>query len=253
MNQYKEQLDKMIWSYSRVSSYDECPYQFKLVYIDKAEKTGNAYAQWGSLCHSIFERYLKGELELYELVDVYKAEYKKYVTMPFAYNEVYYENGIDVFSSFDGLPNGIVFLESEKRFFTEINGKKFLGIIDVIARDSADNGIIVQDYKSKSKFKSKKEKTEYARQLYLYAHYIEKTYNEFPKLLRFDMFRSKQIVDIPFDKDAFDDANKWFVNTIQNIYNDEYFNPKPKKEIDYYCENLCDVREICPYRREEML
>ena len=57
---YKEQLDQMTWSFSRVNAYSTCPRMFKLTYLDHAPKANSAFGEWGSLCHSVYEDFAKG-------------------------------------------------------------------------------------------------------------------------------------------------------------------------------------------------
>ena len=52
-------LDAMDWSYSRVSSFDQCPHMFNLTYLQCKDRVENAFAQWGSLGHSLLERYFR--------------------------------------------------------------------------------------------------------------------------------------------------------------------------------------------------
>ena len=48
-------LDAMDWSYSLVSSFDQCPRMFDLTYLQCMDRVDNAFAQWGSLAHSLLE------------------------------------------------------------------------------------------------------------------------------------------------------------------------------------------------------
>lgn len=80
---YKNILDNMVWSFSSVNSYCTCPYAFKLSYIDKKEKVNNAFAEFGSFVHSLLEKYFKGEIEFFELSQMYESEYDSNVTHEF--------------------------------------------------------------------------------------------------------------------------------------------------------------------------
>ena len=75
MNGYKEKIDNMIWSYSRVTCYDHCPYAFYLKYIINDDNQylaeGNFYAEIGSYVHSILEKVLKGELNVEDASQYY--------------------------------------------------------------------------------------------------------------------------------------------------------------------------------------
>ena len=44
---------------------------FKLQYIDKVPQEQNSFAEYGTHCHSLLERWAKGELMSFELADAY--------------------------------------------------------------------------------------------------------------------------------------------------------------------------------------
>ena len=50
------------WSFSRYSTYKECPFKARLKFIDKLEEPGNAAMDRGTEIHKLAERYIKGEL-----------------------------------------------------------------------------------------------------------------------------------------------------------------------------------------------
>ncbi|CAB4142670.1 PD-(D/E)XK nuclease superfamily [uncultured Caudovirales phage] len=50
------------WSYSRYSTYAQCPYKAKLLYIDKLPMTRNDAMIRGDAIHKLAEKFLKGEL-----------------------------------------------------------------------------------------------------------------------------------------------------------------------------------------------
>ena len=268
-------LDDKTWSFSSVNSYENCPKCFYLSYLQdpSLEKDQNAFAQWGTLGHSLFERYVDGEIELYELGKVYEEEYDKAVTLKFPpnkyvdLNESYHDKGKEYFENWEGFPNNWELIESEREIHLDIEGNTFIGFIDLIVRDKNTGRYIVVDHKSKSKFKNEQEKEEYARQLYLYALYIKKKYGEFPSHLIFNMFRADDVVTIEFDEQALERAVDWFKNTIEKIKKDDKFDDKivisrrkkglPMKGFkkdDFFCNFLCGTRRFClrskDYKRE---
>ena len=255
---YSKQLDKMVWSFSSVNSYNNCPKCFYLTYIEHQKRVNNAFAEWGSFGHSILERYYKGELELWDLLDTYENEYHQKVTLDFPYNryadlsESYYAAGKKYFANFGGDFEDCEILGVEQKVRLNINGYSFIGYIDLLVR--SPEGIIVCDHKSKSKFTSKKEKMEFLRQLYLYSLYVKETYGEYPTKLLFNMFRVGKWEEEKFDKQALDDAVEWFTNTINAIYADKDFKDKiataykqqgkKLKEFrkdDFFCNELCST------------
>ena len=282
-------LDGIRWSYSSVSTYDSCPQAFKYLYLDVLPRADNAFAEWGTLMHSIMERYFKGELEFYELSEAYEQEYDKSVKSPFPPNkfvdlaESYHKKGRDYLDHFDGIFNDCKVVGVEERVEMDINGYPFVGVIDLLLKDT-DGEYIVADHKSKSKFNNDAEKAEYARQLYLYAHYVKEKFGRWPKMLAFHMVRNNgELVKIPFNIEDAIKAARWFATTIDQIYKDERFISTPDvihREMDglkmgfdmgqigfgaytkekkklitnlngmkFYCEELCSAREFCEYGR----
>lgn len=57
MSEYKDDIDKMRWSYSRLTSFEHCKYEFYLNYIVNDDEEylseGNFYAEVGSFVHEI--------------------------------------------------------------------------------------------------------------------------------------------------------------------------------------------------------
>lgn len=265
MDPYSEQISKMTWSFSRLNSFHTCPYGWKLQYLDHVPQVGSGFAEWGSLCHSIFEDYEKGNLMDFELLDAYEERHPQYMHHEFPPTrgvplaEKYYERGRELFAAFPGFPEEWEILEVEANVNFEHEGYRFTGYIDLLVRDKTDGKLIVIDHKSKSAFKSPEEKAHYAIQMYLYAYWVYITYGEYPKELLFHMFRVDQMVHIPFVKEDMDAALQWFVDTVHAIENDEDFwdkisieyekKSKPLadyKKNDFFCQFLCSSKCSCP-------
>ena len=258
-NPYQSKLDHMIYSFSRLNSYDQCPYGWKLHYLDKRyPQEGSGFADWGSLCHSIFEDYEKGNLADYELLDAYEQRYPEYMKndyppirgIPLA--DRYYDRGRELFANFEGFPENWQVLCVEEKVDFEVAGNFFTGFIDLLVRDKDDGKLIVVDHKSKSSFKNAEEQKHYALQLYLYAYWVHQKYNEWPKELVFDMFRVGDMIHIPFQQEDMNAALTWFIDTVDRIENDTDFwdkismeyekSGKPLsqfKHSDFFCNYLC--------------
>ena len=264
-------LDDKTWSFSSVNSYENCPKCLYLSYLQdpSLEKDDNAFAQWGKLGHSLFERYVDGEIELYEMGEIYEKEYDEAVTLRFPPNkyvdlgESYHDKGKEYFENWEGFPDNWELIESEREIHLDIEGNTFIGFIDLIVRDKNTGRYIVVDHKSKSKFKDEKEKEEYARQLYLYALYIKDEYGEFPSHLIFNMFRANDVVTIEFDEKNLEKAVEWFRDTIKKIKNDNKFEDKiaieykkkgkslkQYKKDSFFCNFLCGTRRYCLRSRD---
>lgn len=260
-------MTKFNWSFSGVNSFNNCPRCFYWTYIDRKPQVQNAFAEWGSFGHSLLEQYFKGEKEFYELSQAYVNGYDENVKLPFPPNayvdlsERYFEAGKNYFDNYDGLPDQYKVLEVETKIKLTIDGYSFVGFADLIIEDKEDGGIIVVDHKSKSKFSNKTEQDEYARQLYLYSLYVKEEYGEYPKELRFNMFRASEEVIIPFSEKELEKAVWWFTRSIGQIcsyetekdfkdkiaieYAAKNKDVKAFKHDDFFCNELCGVREHC--------
>ena len=244
-------LDGMRWSFSSVNTYNTCPQAFRLGYLDALPRVDNAFSDWGTWMHEIMERYFKGELEFFELSQVYVDGYKDNVKCEFPPNkfcdlsERYYNAGKEYLDRFDGLFEDYTVLGVEQKVKLDINGRPFVGVIDLLIE--TPDGIWVIDHKSKSAFKSKRERAEYARQLYLYSIYVKEKYGKWPIKLVFHMVRAGgELIEIPFVEADAMAARQWFLDTIDAIYQDVDFESTPNK----YRRQIEELRER--YQRKEI-
>ena len=220
-----------------------------MIYIECLSQVGNAFAEWGSYGHLLLEKYFRGELEFFELSAEYIDGYEKSVKTRFPPNSrvnlnlKYYDAGKDYFDSFEGLFEDCKRLGIEQKIHIKISDYNFIGYIDLVLEDK-NNNLIIVDHKSKSGFKSKREKAEYLRQLYLYSIYIYEKYGKYPNKMVFNMFRANQIIEEEFQLDKYEEAKIWAIDTIADIYNDAEFTCKDKS--DYFCEHICSVNMHCP-------
>lgn len=51
------------WSYSRLSTYEDCPFKAKMKYVDKAQEPGSKALDRGKAIHKIAEDYALGRIE----------------------------------------------------------------------------------------------------------------------------------------------------------------------------------------------
>lgn len=264
MSKYKEKLDNMVYSFSRIHCYETCPYQFYKKYIeeDKSEES-NYYADNGKLMHAIFERLLKKKITLDEAVVMYEDEY---ADIDFCYDDVRqkikdqcYESSMEYLTTadeFDFSPYEILGIEKKVKF--NIGPHKFIGIIDLLLRDKASQEIIILDHKSStgkifkkdgSILKSQAENfTSYKRQLYLYATGVKDEFGVFPTFLVWHHFRENgALTKIRFDQQEYDETIKWAADLIDRIYFDEEFEPT---QSYMPCHVLCGYRNSCEYLDE---
>lgn len=237
----------MQYSYSKLTSFYDCPYAFYRNYQLHEKGENNLFASYGILVHSILERYAKGELKLEELKDEFISSFELEISDPIIMfgkdlTESYLEKGIYFFDNFKGFW-GLKPLEPEYKFEIELGNNTFVGIIDLILEDEKGN-IIIVDHKSSSKF-SKKDLKSKSKQLYLYAKAIYDKYGKFPIELWFNHFKNNHVEKIVFDKTFYDETVHWALETIEKIETCMEF--KPNNNDKFYCNYLCDYRNNCEY------
>jgi len=229
---------------------------FLTYYVKNKKSIQNAFAESGTFGHLLLEKFAKGELYAWDLIDEFIDGYDENVTMRFPYNkyvdlgEKNYNCGLNYFEKFEGFDDigTIVGAEIEVDTYLEDGDIKYpyIGFIDLLLKDNGE--YIVLDHKSKSKFKNKKEQAEYSRQLYTYCKYVKEKYGKFPKELIFNMFNADDLVRIEFNIDDYNEAIKWCIDSINEIKNEVEFN----KYIDeFFCKNLCNHREICGFEEKD--
>lgn len=242
-------IDDMVWSFSRLNGFYTCKRAWYYTYIMKRSERENFFSQYGTFAHSVFEKYNKGELEIYELASYYNDNYYSNVTEeapPNKYvdlNESYFNKGYDYFVNIKDNPDEeIIGAEVKFEFTIDVMDKprKFIGYIDKVSRDK--NGFVVTDYKSKGKFKNKEELHDYTRQLYIYAIALKEMYGEYPYKLVFEQFKENITQEICFNEKDLEETYDWIRNTIRLIYDEIDF---PKTQNDFFCSYLCSARDTC--------
>lgn len=256
----KRRLDEMVWSFSRVNSTG-CKYAFYLHYIAGYEEAPNAYAQFGTICHETLEKYLKGELDMFDLSQYYQDHYSEIVTCDFPSNKYAdlgqktYDSGLEYFNNinFDFEKYEVLGVEKELNF--KVGKYPFKGYADAVYRDKETREIILRDHKTSS-FKYLKNGgvsktnlehyTAFKRQEYLYCIPLIEEYGKVDKL-SWNMIRDQRIIEIPFNEDEFKEAQEWAVNNIEAIREEVLW--LPDTSSSYYCQVLCGQRDACPYRQ----
>lgn len=249
---YAPLVRDMTWSYSRVKTYENCPYKFYLRYILGRKPSRAFFAEYGSFVHSLLERYYKGEIRRQDLPAEYLIGFSDAVTSKAMSGKVfnsYFNDGLRYFREFVPVEGGIV--KTEGKVDGEIDGIRFTGVVDLTV-DDGENLMIV-DHKSRAlkprskrakPTKSDEELDEMLIQLYLYVPLIEKTYWRVPKTLAFNCFRTGTLIKEPFDNGKFESAKAWLKNGVEKIATDSDFDPEPEY---FKCHNLCEMCEHCEY------
>lgn len=254
------------YSYSQLSSYNECPFSYYLGHIEtpKPEQAPNAWAEQGTLIHDLLDKWAKGELKKEDLAQEYKRRYGDEVVTAFprllaskGYAEKTYQQGLEYFETFDGFP-GYEIVAAEKEYDTDIEltdgtKRKFIAYVDLILREKNSNKLVVCDHKSKSLTTFKKERNEMYKQQYIYSYFVHDEYGEWPQTLMFNLFKELGYLDEQvFSMEEFNKTMKWTTESIHQIESRDLLDwleckhlPKSGKP-DMFCQSICSWRTICP-------
>lgn len=246
-------LENMLWSYSRISSYDDCPYKFYLKYIFGAEDNELFYSSYGKFMHKLLEWFYKGEITKNEMRTRFLCGFSREIGGEYPKENIvtgYIKKGSDYFKTFKPFEYKTVAVEDFLTF--DISGYHFNGYVDYIGEDK-DGNLVIVDHKSRDlKQRSKRKKPtlkdqeldDMLRQLYIYAAAVEQRYGRLPTTLCFNCFKNGELIKEAFDNDSYKKAIDWAVNTIESIKEEQSWKPN----IEYFsCRFLCGVHDDCVY------
>lgn len=253
-------IDTMVWSFTRLNSYYNCPYEWHLHYIECNKDLTSFFGQYGSFVHKILEKYAKGELSLFELSQYYEDHFCEEITFDAPPNKFvdikqsYYDKGMDYLNNIDLILDDYEILGVEKKVKFKIGTYDMIGYIDLLLRNKESGKITILDHKSASlKFnkngkickKDEKHLLEFKRQLYLYSLPVIAEYGHVD-YLEWNMFKDRAHIKIDWQKDEYEEALKWAADTIEQIRRETDWLPNPDF---YYCNYLCGQREnACEYK-----
>lgn len=261
MSKFDFIIDGIVFSYSSVSTYDTCPYSFKLNYIDRLPGEGNFYSDYGSLTHEVMEQFFKGNLEPYELSGFYLDKFEEFVVNEppgFHVDAInkYRDSGLEFFDNFSFDRDAYDVIDIETRIDGNIGGTSCTGRPDLVLRRKTDKKVILYDYKTSAPFwkdrKTGEEKRDikkiegYHKQMYLYGFMLREFKNIKVDEITLWFTRANKEVTIKYDKKKEKQVIDWLQKTIDRIKNDEEF--KYNNSETFFCDNICNVREYCEFR-----
>lgn len=255
---YTNIIDDMKWSYSRIGTYHQCPYQFLLHYIYKEEEEPMFFSDYGSFMHELIAKHLSDGTESDDLIIKYLTNFRKQVACKAPNEKIfesYFDKGAEYLSSMESELMSWKPIAVEEKYDFKIGDKKFIGIVDLVCENS-DGDLVIIDHKSHQlkprsgrvkPTKSDEELDEYLRQLYLYCIPVKKKFGKFPEWLVFNCFRNDEgnrfIVE-KFDKEKFDEAKQWVVDSIEEIRQEDEWGAD---EEFWKCRYICGLHDKCEY------
>jgi hypothetical protein len=252
-------LDSLAWSFSSASSFLTCKYGFYLTYIQREKRIGNFFSDFGLLIHSMLEKYFKNELGIWDLEDYYVAHYLEAIKepvppYPVGMGEMYYQSGLEFFQNFEFDKDKYDIISIEDKITSQYQGLDLIVKPDLVLKEKLTNNFVLYDYKTAKLKKGKlrdKQLEEYARQFYLYSYFlwIERKI-EISKIIIW-FIRDREFIEIPMNPFKVTDTLEWFEDTIKQTKLEEIWIPNREKNNQYFCSNLCGVRESCKYQTGE--
>lgn len=254
-------VDAIRFSYSSVTTFETCPYSFKLSYIDSLPRENNFYAEYGTLFHTCFEKFFKGEMEAFELSQYFADNYSRVIVSHEPYSPVgigqkYKEQGQFFFDNFSFPKENYDVLIVEDKIDLDIEGERFVAKPDLVLRDKATGLNYLIDYKTSTPWRIDKrsgkeiadtKKLEgYKKQMYLYCHALRTKRNMPIKQVALWFPRARREYAFDWEQVEEDKVLFWANNMIRTIKSENIFAYNNKNT--YFCENLCSVRKFCEYR-----
>ena len=200
--------DDHVYSYSQLSSFDECSYGFYLQRIEGLqEQASNAFAERGTLVHDLLDQWAKKIITKEEMLVDYERRYPEEVVTAFprvlaakGYAKKAYQQGIDFLTNFD-----------EFEGYEVIEDKMY-------------------------------------RQQLLYATYVKEHYGKYPDAMMFHLFNESGVkMQRLFSMDQYNETLDWATKQIAGIEGYTVIDWLTCKEKpDFYCWEICSSRKVCP-------
>lgn len=236
---------------------------WKLQYIDLNKGSDSFFGQYGSCCHKVLEKFAKGEINIFNISQEYNRLFNKFVKEKAPFNKYtdlrksYYKKGLQYFDNIDLDLSKYNILGIEKRVTFEIEGKKFVGCIDLLVEEKETGDILIIDHKQKNLrmlkggeiSKTCEEELEgFRHQLYLYAIPIIEEYKGKKIKLCWNLYNNRAWYQEEFDQKKYEDSKKWAIGEIDKIVNETEWLPNNSNE--FFCRNLCSMRDCaCEYKK----
>jgi RecB family exonuclease len=231
-------------SYSGISTYLECPLQYKLIYKDRLKIPAKPYFSFGSSLHKAAEFFYSAMLAtpptLDELLKYYEENWESEGFESEEDERKHFETGIEILKKFHEINSKDykIPLAVEQSFNVDLNGIVLTGIIDRVDKLPSGNLEII-DYKSGKKFPTIEELNENL-QLSIYHIAAEKTWGIFPEKLTIYHLRS----NTPLSSQRTPEQVRKTMELMLDVSNEidkGNFDP----ELHLFCP--CDFPQHCPY------
>ena len=252
---YGPVIEDMTWSYSRIKSFEDCPYKWFLKYIryPTSPKRDMFFSDYGKFIHALLADFFSGEKEKDELMVEYLVRFCDEVHGRAPSQKIfqsYFQSGLDYIRGLSRPDWKILGVEDRVEF--EVDGIPIVGFIDLEAELSSGE-LILMDHKSRNlaprskkgrQTKSDDELDKYLRQLYIYSIPFKMRNGAYPSHLCLNCFRENLMIKEDFHEDKLEEAKDWVRKSVKTITEEEDFRP----DVEFFkCRYLCEMRDYCEY------
>lgn len=231
-------------SYSAISTYLECPLQYKLIYIDKLKRLPKPYFSFGSSLHKATEYFYSGmfttQPSLSEFLKYYEENWESEGFESKEEEKKHFELGKKILDKFYEINSKDYKtpIAVEYNFNVDLEGLVLTGFIDRVDKLPSGNLEII-DYKSGKRFPSINELNE-DLQLSIYHIAAEKTWEILPEKLTIYHLRSNTPLSTQRKPEQIKEATKKILKVSNDIEKGKF---EPKEHS--FCP--CDFPQYCPY------
>lgn len=258
---YKKTLNDMTWSFSRLHTWEQCPYSFYLKYIEQRTGESNYYAENGKCMHEVFQAILTDQIPMKECTKLYSKKYD--LICEKARQSIMdhtYEACMDYLSVIDGIEkNKYEILGVELELLFKLGKYRFIGYADLVVKNKEKQEVILIDHKQASHFLKKdgtplKSQTEafdaYKHQMYLYCKGLKECFHiHVDKIIWHHFKENGALTVIPFAQRDYEETMEWAASCIERIKKDKCFENRPSYLM---CFSLCDYRNDCEYQNQDV-
>ncbi|MFW5846795.1 MAG: RecB family exonuclease [Nanoarchaeota archaeon] len=248
-----------IYSHSKLSTFEQCPYKFKLRYLDRIKPPIEATieAHLGSVVHDSLE-WLYHNVKnnripsIEELIDYYGKKWQEkfsdkiHIKQDNMTEKDFFNKGvkflIDYYVKNKPFDDGTLELEKQVQLYLgEDNKHKIRGFIDRLVYNAKTGEYEVHDYKTANSMPLQ-EKFDNDRQLALYSIAIKEIYGKNKKvcLIWHYLAHNKKICSYRTDEQL-EDLKKEILRLISEIESAKSFPTKTSKLCEW-----CEYKSMCP-------
>ncbi|MEG1524329.1 MAG: PD-(D/E)XK nuclease family protein [Clostridia bacterium] len=124
---YAPVIRDMVWSYSRIKAFEDCPYRWYLRYIRQLPGKDMFFANYGIFMHKLIEQHYSEGKTAGQMCDTYLHEFRKVVQGRAPNKKVfesYFRDRLAYLKSFRPLPYKALCVEKKMEFSTPPRRRK---------------------------------------------------------------------------------------------------------------------------------